>query len=104
MKSAALRGDYSKAALDYSVEQDWPSYTDADHALYRRLFERQAKLVPKYACPEWIEAISGLDAGAGIPKFDQVTRKLRSATGRNFEPNSVSMTLRVVRSNRRKPS
>jgi hypothetical protein len=22
-----LRGDYSKAALDYSVEQDWAAYT-----------------------------------------------------------------------------
>jgi hypothetical protein len=32
------------------------------------------------------------------------SRRLRSATGRNFAPGSVSITLRVVRSNRRKPS
>jgi phenylalanine-4-hydroxylase len=81
MKSAALRGDYSKAALDYSVEQDWPAYTDDDHALYRRLFERQAKLVPKYACPEWIEAIAKLDAASGIPRFDEISEKMRRATG-----------------------
>lgn len=44
-----LRGDYSKAAADYAVEQDWSAYTAEDHALYRRLFERQATLVPRYA-------------------------------------------------------
>ena len=76
-----LRGDYSKAALDYSVEQDWSEYTDDEHALYRRLFERQSKLVPKYACPEWIEAIAGLDAAGGIPDFAKTSAKMRKATG-----------------------
>ena len=32
-----LRGDYSRAGPDYAVEQDWSAYTEADHALYRRL-------------------------------------------------------------------
>jgi phenylalanine-4-hydroxylase len=76
-----LRGDYSKAAADYSVEQDWSKYTAAEHALYRKLFERQSKLVPKYACPEWIEAIAGLDASAGIPEFEKISVKMRKATG-----------------------
>ena len=79
MKS--LRGDYSKAAADYAVEQDWAGYTSDEHALYRRLFERQSKLVPRYACPEWIGAITGLDASREIPRFSQVTRQLRRATG-----------------------
>ena len=76
-----LRGDYSKAAPDYSVEQQWESYTEDEHALYRRLFERQSKLVPRYACPEWIDAIAGLDASGEIPRFDDVSKKLRKATG-----------------------
>jgi phenylalanine-4-hydroxylase len=76
-----LRGDYSRAAPDYAVEQDWSRYSEADHALYRRLFERQAKLVPKYACPEWIEAIAGLDSAREIPKFEEVSKKLRSRSG-----------------------
>ena len=76
-----LRGDYSKAGPDYSVEQDWSAYTKEEHALYRRLFERQSKLVPRYACPEWIEAIASLDAASEIPRFDHVSRKLRAATG-----------------------
>jgi phenylalanine-4-hydroxylase len=76
-----LRGDYAHARADYSVEQDWSRYTPDEHALYRRLFERQSKLVPRYACPEWIDAIAGLDAASEIPRFDQVTKKLRAATG-----------------------
>ena len=78
---ANLRGDYSGAAPDFTVEQDWPAYTEAEHALFRRLYERQAKLVPRYACPEWIEAIAGLDASREIPRFDELTRKLKAATG-----------------------
>jgi phenylalanine-4-hydroxylase len=77
----SLRGDYTRAASDYSVQQEWAKYTPAEHALYRRLFERQSKLVPRYACPEWIEAIAGLDSAQEIPKFEQVSRKLRGATG-----------------------
>jgi len=76
-----LRGDYTQAGADFSVEQDWSSYTAAEHALYRRLFERQSKLAPRYACPEWIEAIAHLDAANAIPRFDPVSKKLRAATG-----------------------
>ena len=76
-----LRGDYSKAAADFSVAQEWGKYTAEEHELYRRLYARQAKLVPRYACPEWIDAIAGLDAAAEIPRFDAVSKKLRSKTG-----------------------
>ena len=79
MKSA-LRGDYTHAGPDYAVEQDWNAYTGEQHALFRRLFERQSKLVPRFACPEWIDAITGLDAGGGIPEFGRVSKKLRAAT------------------------
>src|SRR6266403_2100131 len=76
-----LRGDYSRAGLDYSVEQDWSAYTPEEHALYRRLFERQSKLVPRYACDEWIDAIAGLDSAREIPRFDKVSRQLKAKTG-----------------------
>src|SRR3954467_8470209 len=76
-----LRGDYRKAGPDFAGEQDWSSYTPEEHALYRRLFERQAELVPQYACPEWISAIASLDSAREIPRFDDVSRKLRHKTG-----------------------
>ena len=77
----SLRGDYNLAASDFSVEQDWRAYSAEEHALFRRLYERQSKLVPRYACPEWIAAIAGLDAGREIPRFDVISRKLKSKTG-----------------------
>jgi len=46
-----------------------------ERALFRRLYERQAKLVARYACPEWIEAIGRLDAGREIPKFGEINKK-----------------------------
>ena len=76
-----LRGDYEGAAPDFSVEQNWHNYTAEEHALYRRLFERQSKLVPRYACGEWIDAIGALDAAREIPRFDAISRKLKSKTG-----------------------
>jgi phenylalanine-4-hydroxylase len=76
-----LRGDYSKAGADFAVEQDWSRYTAEEHALYRRLFERQSKLVPQYACPEWIQAIAALESSKEIPKFSKISSKLRKTTG-----------------------
>jgi len=76
-----LRGDYSQAGADFSVKQDWPAYTPAEHELYRRLYARQSRLVPKYACPEYNRALALLDAAEGIPRFEDVSRRLRAATG-----------------------
>jgi phenylalanine-4-hydroxylase len=84
--ATGLRGDYSRAGADFRVEQDWGAYTPEEHALYRRLFERQSKLVPRYACPEWIDAIGALDAAQEIPRFDLISKKLRGNTGWEIVP------------------
>jgi phenylalanine-4-hydroxylase len=76
----ALRGDYSRMRPDYTVDQDWDAYGPHDHALWRRLYDRQAALVPGYACDEYRAALAHLDFGAGIPRFDAINRKLGSAT------------------------
>ncbi|MBX3607984.1 MAG: phenylalanine 4-monooxygenase [Piscinibacter sp.] len=75
------RGDYSRAAADYTCEQDWASYTAEDHALYRRLHERQSAQLPGLACAEFIEAVSQLGEPDRIPRFDQLSRRLHRATG-----------------------
>jgi len=76
-----MRGDYTRSGPDFVIEQDWSAYTAEEHALYRRLFERQSKLVPRHACPEWIEAIAGLDSAGEIPDFRDISAKLRKQTG-----------------------
>ena len=92
----SLRGDYNLAASDFSVEQDWGAYGEAEHALYRRLFERQSGLVARYACPEWIAALAGLDAGSGIPRFEAVSRRLRAKTGWEGSYGNDGYTFRRV--------
>jgi phenylalanine-4-hydroxylase len=76
-----LRGDYSRIGPDYSVDQRWDAYTPAEHELYRRLYERQSRLVPHYACSEFITSLARLDAAREIPRFDRVSRALGAATG-----------------------
>ena len=76
-----LRGDYSRMRADYTVDQEWGAYSPEEHALWRRLYERQAALIPDYACDEFIDTLKTLDFGAGIPRFDAINAKLRPATG-----------------------
>ena len=78
---ANLRGDYSQAGADFAVEQDWDAYSQGEHELYRRLYARQSKLVPRYACAEYNRALASLDAARGIPRFEEVSQRLRKATG-----------------------
>ncbi len=76
-----MRGDYTRTGPDFVIEQDWSACTAEEHALYRRLFERQSALVRSYACLEWISAISRLEISKGIPEFEKSSKKLRAATG-----------------------
>lgn len=79
--SGALRGDYSKANEQYVVQQDCSAYTEAEHELWRRLYQRQEKLLPGRACDEFIEGLKQLDAADGIPDFAVANQKLAAATG-----------------------
>jgi phenylalanine-4-hydroxylase len=79
--SGALRGDYSNADQNFVVDQQWAGYTPAQHALWRRLYERQAKLIPGRACDVFLDSIKALDVSQGIPQFDRTTEALYKATG-----------------------
>ena len=76
-----LRGDYSRMRPDYTVDQDWDGYSQADHELWRRLYRRQESLVTKYACDEFNQALEVLDFSQAIPRFDAINKKLASASG-----------------------
>lgn len=78
---AKLRGDYSKIDAQYVVEQDWDAYTPEQHALWRRLYQRQAQLIPGRACDVFIDSLERLHIGGGIPKFDECSALLSKATG-----------------------
>ena len=75
------RGDYAQARADYTCEQQWERYTAADHALYRRLYERQGAQLPGLACEEFIAAVKHLGDPDRIPRFDALSETLHRATG-----------------------
>ena len=75
------RGDYSRAAVDYTCAQNYSAYTAADHDTYRRLYERQAAMLPGLACDEFIQALPSLGVKDRIPRFEEINTHLRKATG-----------------------
>jgi phenylalanine-4-hydroxylase len=77
----ALRGDYSHADAQYVVPQDWAAYTPEQHALWRRLYERQARLLPGRACDVFIESLARMNAADSIPLFERTSEALMKATG-----------------------
>ena len=74
------RGDYARARADYTCEQRHDAYTAVDHALYRRLHERQSRQLEGLACREFINAVAQLGEPAQIPRFDDVSERLYRAT------------------------
>jgi phenylalanine-4-hydroxylase len=75
------RGNYAAARADYTCEQDWAAYTPEQHALYRRLYERQAAQIGDLACSEFVQAVQQLGTPERIPRFDELSDKLHRATG-----------------------
>jgi phenylalanine-4-hydroxylase len=77
-----LRGDYSQAAADYSVDQQWDRYTAEDHAIWHTLYTRQMQVIERYAAPEFIAGTRALHATADrIPHIDETNSILEQSTG-----------------------
>ncbi len=69
-------------AADWTIPQDWQRYTPAEHAMWDRLFERQAKLLPGRVAPEFLEGLEVLRMSKpGIPDFEELSDRLMKATG-----------------------
>jgi phenylalanine-4-hydroxylase len=77
-----LRGDYSRAAADYTVAQDWHAYSADEHAIWAQLYRRQIELIERYAAPEFLQGVRALGASATrIPRFEDANRVLSDSTG-----------------------
>lgn len=77
-----LRGDYSRAAADFRVTQNYDSYTADEHAIWRALYERQMTLMPGHASPEFLEGLRLLGADAhNIPVLEEASDRLKRLTG-----------------------
>jgi phenylalanine-4-hydroxylase len=75
-------GPPAGARADWTIDQDWSSYTAAEHRVWVTLYERQAKLLPGRACDVFLRGLKALDLhGQGIPDLDKLNRRLSALTG-----------------------
>ncbi|MGV3524549.1 MAG: phenylalanine 4-monooxygenase [Candidatus Sericytochromatia bacterium] len=58
-----------------------PDYPDSDHAIWRKLFQRQQELLPGRACQDYLRGLEQLELPPGrIPSLAELSRKLEAAT------------------------
>lgn len=70
------------AMADSVIPQAWSSYTAAEHALWDRLFERQARMLPDRVSPAFLEGLDVLRLSKpGIPDFEELSERLLNLTG-----------------------
>ncbi len=70
------------AAADWTIPQGWGHYTAAEHALWDRLFERQARMLADRVTGSFIAGLDILRMDRpGIPDFDALSERLMQATG-----------------------
>jgi len=82
-KHGLLAGDAAPPhRADWTIDQDWDSYTPAEHAVWRTLYERQARLLPGRACDEYLAGMRALPIGPeAIPDFRRLSDVLMARTG-----------------------
>lgn len=64
------------------MPQDWHRYSAAEHALWDRLFARQAAMLPGRVAPAFLDGLDVLRMDRpGIPEFDRLNERLGAMTG-----------------------
>jgi phenylalanine-4-hydroxylase len=70
------------AASDWTVPQHWSDYSPHEHAMWDKLFARQAKMLPGRVMPEFTNGLEILRMSKpGIPDFKELSDRLMAATG-----------------------
>jgi phenylalanine-4-hydroxylase len=70
------------AAVDWTIDQGWEAYSQAEHDVWITLYERQTALLPGRACDEFLRGLDALDLHrSGIPDFKRINEELQRLTG-----------------------
>jgi phenylalanine-4-hydroxylase len=69
-------------SADWTIDQGWERYSAAEHALWKRLFERQTGMLRSRACAAFVSGMQALPIGAdSIPDFRRLNEVLMRHTG-----------------------
>ncbi len=70
------------ALPDWTIDQNWQAYFQAEHDVWTTLYERQTKLLPGRACDAFLKGLDALDLHrGGIPEFARINEELTRLTG-----------------------
>jgi phenylalanine-4-hydroxylase len=70
------------ARADWTIDQGWDAYSEAEHRTWITLYERQAALLPGRACEPFLKGLDALDLHrTGIPDFARINEELVRLTG-----------------------
>ncbi len=72
---------------DYTIDQDWPSYSAAEHDRWDRLFKRSQAVLHDRACDEFTAMMHTLKLSeSGIPDMERLSDRLDKITGWRVVP------------------
>ena len=72
---------------DYTIDQDWPSYSAAEHDRWDRLFKRSQAVLHDRACDEFTAMMHTLKLSeSGIPDMERLSDRLERVTGWRVVP------------------
>jgi phenylalanine-4-hydroxylase len=89
MSSESVINRYKDAPrrADWTIDQDWSSYSAAEHDRWDRLFARAATILRDRACPEFLAAMQTLRLSErGVPDMERLSDRLEKITGWRVVP------------------
>ena len=70
------------ANADWTIAQNWESFTADDHAMWDQLFARQSEMLPGRAADAFLRGMDVLKLSKlGIPDYRELNARLKAATG-----------------------
>jgi len=77
----------ARRSLDFTIDQDWISYSVAEHDRWDRLFKRSRETLWDRACDEFIAMMNTLKlSDSGIPNMEKLSERLEKITGWRVVP------------------
>ena len=81
-ESHVLESPPPGAADDWTIPQNWTSFTAEQHAVWDTLYARQMALLPGRASQTYLKGLDLLKlSDAGIPNFEELSVRLNKLTG-----------------------